>query len=368
MPPVNVLIKPASSSCNMRCSYCFYHDEAKNRSTDSFGLMQRETLEAVMHKALAHASGSCTFGFQGGEPTLAGLDFFKTAILLQKQHNVKKLPIQNTIQTNGLLIDDEWAAFFVQNHFLVGVSLDGYEDLHDLHRRDVTENGTFSKVMQGIETLKHHNVEFNILAVVTSETARNVREAYRFFFQSGLVYHQYIPCMDPLGSMPGQQSRSLTPELYARFLKKLFDLWYKDRTEGRFVYIRYFENLAGILLGHNAESCDMNGRCSVQYAIEADGSVYPCDFYMLDGDCIGNINADSMETIDRNRACLGFIQQSLPLPEQCRTCEWLRICRGGCKRYREQEADLHPGVNRFCGAYKEAFPYILPRLERLLNR
>jgi uncharacterized protein len=326
-------------------------------------MMTEETLEAIIKKALSFSSGNCTFGFQGGEPTLAGLDFFKTVVSLQKTYNRNNISIKNTVQTNGLLIDDEWAAFFAENGFLIGVSIDGNADLHDLYRRDATGNGTFSKVMKCVETLNRHNVDFNVLTVVTSETARKIKDVYRFFLENGLVYQQYIPCLDPIGEPRGRHAYSLMPGLYARFLKKLFDLWYIDLTEGRFVYIRYFENLAGILLGLNAESCDMNGTCAVQYAIEADGSVYPCDFYMLEEYQIGNINTDSINTIDQNRERIGFIQKYAQLPEKCQNCQWLKLCRNGCRRNRNTS-----GLNDYCSAYQEFFPYMLPRMQKLLDK
>ncbi len=298
---------------------------------------------------------------------LAGLDFFKNLIALQRKHNTRNLKIFNALQTNGTLIDDDWAAFFAENHFLIGVSLDGDESLHNLYRKDAQQNGTFARVMQGIDVLKRHNVEFNILTVVTAQTAKRIKEVYAFYMKHDLVYQQYIACLDPVGEVWGKQKYSLTPALYTKFLKNLFDVWYQDRIAGKFVYNRYFENLAAILLGRNAESCDMNGMCAVQYALESDGSVFPCDFYMLDDYRIGNINADSLEQIDRNRDAIGFIRQSAVLPEQCRNCRWLRICRGGCRRNRIAENEYDSGVNYFCESYQEFFPYMLPRMKELLK-
>lgn len=351
----------------MRCRYCFYHDETENRSVKSFGFMSEQTLEAIIQKSLSYATDSCTFGFQGGEPMLAGLDFFKNLIALQRKHNTRNLKIFNALQTNGTLIDDDWASFLEENKFLVGISLDGDESLHNLYRKDAQGNGTFACVMQGIEALKRYNVEFNILTVVTAQTAKRIKDIYAFYMKHGLVYQQYIACLDPVGEQRGKRKYSLTPELYTRFLKNLFDVWYQDRIEGRFVYNRYFENLAAILLGQHAESCDMNGVCSVQYAIESDGSVYPCDFYMLDECCIGNINTNSLQEIDQNRESIGFIQQSAILPEQCRSCPWLRLCRGGCRRNRIAENEYDSGVNYFCESYQEFFPYMLPRMRELLR-
>ncbi len=365
MPPISVLIKPASSNCNLRCQYCFYHDEAAKRSIGSFGFMRIETLESIIKNALNYASGSCTFGFQGGEPMLAGLDFFRTVVALQNKHNTRRLPIYNALQTNGTLIDDAWADFFRENGFLVGVSLDGDESLHNLYRKGADGKGTFSDVMHGIETLKRSGAEFNILTVVTAQTARRAKEIYEFFMRNGLVYQQYIPCLEPIEEQRTKHRYLLTPELYARFMKNLFDAWYNDRKKGVFVYNRYFENLILRLNGYPVESCDMTGVCSLQYAVEADGSVYPCDFYMLDSYCIGNINANSLKEIDQACFRSGFIQQSEKLSPKCFSCRWGNLCRGGCRRHRVcNEAD-HSCLNYYCEAYCELFPYIVPRLLEL---
>ena len=365
MPPISVMIKPASSSCNLLCQYCFYHDEVSKREIKQFCFMNNETIEAIIKNTLAHASKSCSFSFQGGEPTLAGIGFFKKVVEFQKKHNNKNIIINNALQTNGTLIDNEWASFLAKNRFLVGVSLDGYESIHDMYRKDKKGEGTFVRVMQGIKALNSNKVDFNILTVVTAQTAKHIKDVYAFFMKHGFVYQQYIACLDPIGEKQGKHRYSLTPRLYARFLKNLFDLWFRDREQGKFVYNRYFENIAAILLRQRAESCDMNGICSVQYAFEGDGSVYPCDFYMFDKYHMGNINSDSLTTIDENRKRTRFIEQSAILPKQCINCQWLSICRGGCRRNRVQTDKSNSGINYFCEANKEFFPYMLPRMIEL---
>ncbi len=368
LPHMNLLIKPASGRCNLQCGYCFYCDEMKKRETPAYSMMQADVLRIITQKALEAAGQSCSFGFQGGEPTLAGLDFYKQAIDYQRQFNVNNVPIYNAIQTNGTLIDDEWASFFADNRFLVGLSLDGYESLHDLYREDSAGNGTFKRVMHAVELFKKHNVDFNVLTVVTAQTAKNTKEMYAFFMRQGLANQQYIPCLDPFEEARGNSRYSLTPELYTRFLKNLFDLWYEDRLAGNYVYIRYFENLAGMMLGHPPESCAMAGKCSVQYAIEACGDVFPCDFYMMDAYKIGNIMSDSFQSMDQNRTSLGFIEEAPGRYGQCRTCEWFYFCRNGCKREREfLDTTSDRRINYFCAAYKEFFPYALPRLKKCLT-
>ena len=381
MPPLSLLIKPASGNCNMRCQYCFYADVKANRSLPSFGMMTLETLEVIVRKALSQAEGSCTFAFQGGEPTLAGLDFYRALMDYQKKYARPGVSVANAIQTNGLVVDRAWAEFFAEHHFLVGLSLDAYKDLHDLYRQDAAGKGTFNKILHTIQLFRQHQVEFNILTVVTAPVAANIRKIYGFYKKNHLDYQQYIPCIEPFdatGSIdpsrpfdalgPGENSMSgytLTPDLYATFLKNLFDLWYNDVTSQRFVYIRYFENLVGMVAGYPPENCGLLGQCTRQLVIEADGGVYPCDFYVLDKWRIGNVLVDSFDEIERNRDASGFIDVSLHVDDACRTCEWRSLCRGGCRRDREPLIDGQLSLNRYCDAYQAFFAHARPRLAQL---
>ena len=367
MPPVHLLIKPASGLCNLRCKYCFYADEMQNRQVASFGIMSPETLEKVVSKAFAYASGPVTLAFQGGEPTLAGLDFFRQAVALARQYNTKKLPVHFALQTNGMVLDDDWAAFFAQHRFLIGLSLDGIKDTHDLYRVDVQGLGTYKTVMRAAQILENHRVAYNILTVITAQTAAKAGKIYGFYQKSGFRYQQYIPCLDPLGEARGQHPYSLTPEKYAYFLKTQFDCWYNDIIRGRFAYNRYFENLVGMLLGQPPESCGMSGRCSPQNVVEADGSVYPCDFYVLDQYRLGNLNQQDFPEIEARRAELGFIQTSHKVEEPCRDCRWYPLCRGGCRRDREQP-DGSLGLNYYCAAYSDFFAYAITRLEEVAQQ
>lgn len=367
MPPINVLIKPASGSCNMRCRYCFYTDEINNRQVKSYGIMSLNTLELLIEKILTFADKECTIAFQGGEPTLAGLDFFEQLILLQERYNTKKVKINNAIQTNGYVIDSKWAKFLAKHNFLVGLSLDGMKEIHDRERIDFAGEGTYKSVMRTIQLFQSHKVEFNILTVVTAHTAKSIKKIYGFFERNGLTYQQYIPCLDAIGQERGIHDYSLTPRLYAKFLKDLFDLWYIDVMKGKVVYNRYFENLLQIISGQRPESCGMMGVCSRQIIIEADGSVYPCDFYALDQWRLGNLITDSFEQLEIVREELGFIQQSYQIHEDCKQCKWLNLCRGGCKRDREPIIDGILSKNYFCQAYEEFFEYAYPRLEHIVK-
>lgn len=363
MPQLNILIKPASGSCNMRCKYCFYADETRKRSTPSYGVMDMTTAENLIRRAMDCAEGSCVFGFQGGEPTLRGLDFFRRFVDLVHQYDAGRAQISFSIQTNGLLLDEQWAVFLRDNGFLVGLSMDGDRQTHDLNRLDSSGSGTFSRVMRCARLLKKYNVPFNILTVVNSRVARSADRIYSFYKENGLLYQQYIPCLDPLYESRGGSSWSLTAEAYGTFLIRLFDRWYADRMRDEFIYIHYFECLAGMLQGHPPASCGMMGTCSVQTVVEADGSVYPCDFYVLDDCRLGSVNTDSFEQMHQRR--LPFLEQSRQGLEKCRTCRHGAICRGGCRRDRQGPDGI--GENYFCPAYMRFFDHAVPKLLALLR-
>ena len=363
MPPLSLLIKPASGSCNMRCRYCFYADEAENRTVALLGRMTRETMHTIADKALAYADGDCTFAFQGGEPTLAGLDFFRDLSEYVSGHpNLKRVRVHYAVQTNGYALDEDWARWLAENHVLVGISLDGPKELHDRYRVDREEKGTFNRVMAAIRLLEKHGVDFNILTVVSAANARRGQQVYSFFKKQGFRYQQYIECLDPIGEVQGGHEYSLTPERYEAFLKSVFNAWYQDMKAGRYVYNRYFENLMMLLTGQAPESCNLRGVCSPQWVIEADGSVYPCDFYALDQWRLGNILTDSFEAMEEVRQTCGFVEWSRRLPEDCKACRWLPLCRNGCRRNREPVTAGSTGKNYFCEAYKHFLEYACPRL------
>jgi uncharacterized protein len=359
---IELLIKPASGNCNLKCRYCFYADVKKNRKIASYGMMSLDVLESIVKNTILNSQEQVSFSFQGGEPTLIGIEFYKKLIELENKYNTKNIPIGHAIQTNGYIIDDMWAEFFAENNFLVGISMDGYAKLNDKYRIDKENNGTHKRIMETVNILKKHSVEFNILTVINADVACNAKKVYSFYKENNLLYQQYIPCLDPLAEKNGLQGYSLTPELYTLFLKEMFDCWYEDIKSGQFVYNRYFENLVGLLKGYWPESCGMIGYCSKQYVVEADGSVYPCDFYVLDQFKIGNLTIDSFDDIDEKRNKLKFIEDSTAISEECLKCKWLKICRGGCRRNREMSEIGKVGHNYYCDSYKDFLNYAYDRL------
>ncbi len=366
MPAISVMIKPSSGMCNMSCDYCFYRDETQKRSQESYGFMSEKTLKNVIRKTMLRAEGMISYAFQGGEPTLRGLAFFQKVVEYQNQYNKNKIQVHNALQTNGLLIDEDWCRFLKENHFLVGVSLDGTKEIHDTYRHTRKEGGpTFDLVCSAIRLMESYGVDFNILTVVNQAAAENIQEIYSFYRQKKWNYQQYIACLDPLDEPHGQNEYSLAPEQYGQFLIRLFRLWYKDWKKGRQPYIRQFENYIGILLGHFPEACDQRGTCSIQNVVEADGSVYPCDFYMLNDYCLGNFNENRLDEIDARRKEIGFLERSLKLDPDCKHCAYYRLCRGGCQRNRDWSPGIQAYQNYFCQSYRMFFDACLNEMEEI---
>ena len=362
MPPLSLLIKPASSNCNLRCRYCFYYDIAEARDIKSYGIMENSTLEVLVRRALEYADHTCTFAFQGGEPTLAGVEFYKKLVEYQQKYNIKKVRIDNALQTNGVLIDEDWADFLHRNKFLVGLSLDGPKDINDSFRYDHRNKGIFTRIMRAARLFDKYKVDYNILCVVNGVVAQHGARVYNFFKKQGFRYLQFIQCLDPLEGIPGSNLYSLTPEKYALFLKTVFDLWYQDIVSGRINIIRYFDNLVGMIMGCRPEACGMSGECNCNFVIEADGGVYPCDFYVTDQWLLGNVKDSGLSEIKNTYRADLFIEASKYVDPKCKECKWFNLCRGGCRRNREQFTDGRPSLNYYCSAFREFFDYAYERL------
>lgn len=367
MPAASILIKPASANCNMDCKYCFYKCLSSHREEYSKGFMSEETLETLVREAIAYADGSLTFAFQGGEPTLAGLDFFQKAVELQQKYNNKKLQIENTIQTNGLLIDEKWARFLGEHRFLVGLSLDGPKKMHDRYRKDAGGQDTFARIMHSVQMLEQYHVDYNVVTVVTNDTAKQASFLYKFWKRNHYPFVQFIPCMDEIKRQDGTQERSIyavEPEQYGKFLCELFDLWYADFAAGETMDIRMFSNLAQMAAGYPAEECGMNGCCNCYFVVEGDGSVYPCDFYCMDAWKLGTVN-DGFVQMKTSEKAKAFVEASRPVCAACQECPYFSLCRGGCRRWREPFVDGKPGLNQLCSAYRMFFAHAAERMERL---
>ena len=364
MPALSMMIKPVSSSCNMRCQYCFYADVAAHRETPNFGVMKPDTVRALVRRAFIYADGGVSFSFQGGEPTLAGAAFYRDFLREVRLCNSRGLPVSYALQTNGYAVGDELLSLFAEHRFLLGVSLDGPEDMHDALRKDALGRGTYRRVIGTIEKLRSFGIPYNVLSVVTAETAKRSRETWNALKEHQFL--QFIPCIDGLEG--GQSPHSLSPEAYGSFLIETFDLYEKAFLDRNPVSERRFDNYLSILAGDAPELCGMGGQCGLYFLAEADGSVYPCDFYVLDEWKMGDINTTSLVRLSKSAASESFRKASLQLPESCLGCQYLPLCRGGCRRDREPFRYGRPGENRFCQSYRMFFDACLPRMTALAEK
>lgn len=356
------LIKPASDLCNMRCRYCFYHDVAQNRTVQHMGRMTEAVADALIAGAFDGAARDSTisFAFQGGEPTVRGLPYFRHFVEEVRRVNTRRLPVHFAIQTNGLALDEDWCRFLAENRFLVGVSIDGDKALHDAHRVDAQGDGTWNRVTANLRLLQKAGAEVNALCVVTRQCARSPQKVYHALQKLGLRYHQYIACLDPLEAQRGSLPFSLTPDAYGKFLCGLFDAWYRDWKAGTYTSIRYFEDLVHLLLGEPASACATCGNCGAYCVAEGDGSVYPCDFFVLDQFRMGKLGEQTLAELAQSELAGAFCARGRGFPAQCAGCQWLPLCGGGCQR-----DWIGLDRNYQCEALRTFFAYAYPRLSRI---
>jgi uncharacterized protein len=310
--------------------------------------MTEETLEHLVDSYLFYSFPNSVFAFQGGEPTLAGPAFFEKLVELQQRLGRGGQTVSNALQTNAMLIDERWCQIFKEFNWLLGVSIDGPEEIHDLYRFNKQGRGTWKRVMQGIETLKKHSVEFNILCVLSQANVEKPREVYKFFRSMGIEYMQFIPLseFDGLGQpLPF----TIRPEQYGRFLCEVFDLWWPER---RKVRIRFFDNIAEALAGQKPGACTMHETCDSYVVVEFNGDIYPCDFFVEKDWKLGNVNLDSWPEIARRQQRYNFAAKKTLAHPECQVCEFQSICHGGCPKHRHDQRGKFEDLDYFCSAYK----------------
>ncbi|MBG0776733.1 MAG: anaerobic sulfatase maturase [Desulfovibrionaceae bacterium] len=360
-----LLVKPAGPDCNLRCSYCFYL-----RKGELFGRgahrMDEETLAILTRRSLERAHGAFSFIWQGGEPTLMGLPFFEKAMGLQR-HYGDGLRISNALQTNATLVDADWAVFFKANDFLVGVSLDGDEHVHDHHRVDTAGRGTWRTVSANARLLLGAGVAANAVACVSAYSAPYAAETYAFLKETGFDHMQFIPVVEPDGN-GGVTDFSVSPEAYGEFLCTLFDAWRADFKDGRpSTSIRLFDTLFFTLLGHPAPECDARGTCGLYLAVEHTGDVYPCDFFIEPAHHLGNIREHHLHDLFNSRRQRLFGGAKAQLTPTCKACRWLPLCGGGClKDRRNNPAGFK--MSYFCTSMTRFLPHAVPTLKGLASR
>ena len=332
----------------MACEYCFYTRDSLKREEVNKGKMSLDTLKTTVRRLFEETRDRVDIVFQGGEPMLAGIDFYRSAMQYIKEYNVNNIPYTVSVQTNATLINEEWCALFAQNDILIGVSLDGNKAIHSALRRDIKGKDTFNTVLKSIELLKKHSVRFNILTVVTSQIAKHIESVYNFYRKSSFSRIQFITVVDDTSC---SEKWSLSAEEYYTYLNTLFSLWSRDILNGEDIYIRDFNAVIDMMLYRVPTTCEMMGVCNMQNVIEANGDTYPCDFYTGDEYLCGNINDMSFRALFDSSVAKGFINNSVNQKNpQCKGCEVYALCAGGCRRMRDNS-----GKFKYCNELKRFY-------------
>jgi len=376
---IHMMAKPIGPACNLNCEYCFYLEKEALFGDKEDYRMPDVVLSSYITKYIAsQPTPVVEFVWQGGEPTLLGLDFFKRVVELQKPFGKQKT-ITNSLQTNGTLLTDEWCEFMKENNFLVGISLDGPEEVHNRYRRDRGGNDTFDKVMQGLKLLQKHNVEYNVMVSVAKETAYKPLEVYHFFKEQGVKFIQFIPIIERVAdsqtkqcglslagpaSLEAQEENvqvtdwTVEPDVYGDFLIAIYEEWVRNDVDD--IFVMNFEWALHAWIGNPSPICVHAQQCGKSVIVEHNGDIYACDHFMYPQYKLGNIvQDDPMEMVDKSRAEGFGVSKEKALPRQCLECKVLNACWGGCPKHRFLNSyDDEPGLHYLCAGYKKFFMHI----------
>jgi len=373
--PLYVMLKPAGSLCNLKCDYCYYLEKSNLYRREKKHVMSDELLERFIREYIeSQTMPQVLFTWHGGETLMRPLSFYKRAITLQKQYG-RGRQIDNAIQTNGTLLTDEWCAFFKENNFLVGVSIDGPQDFHDEYRRDKMVRPSFRQVMRGIELLKKHGVEFNCMSVVNDYNADYPLEFYRFFKDIGCQFLQFTPIVERLAEnktlAPASAKEtdttlapySVSPEQWGNFLCAVFDEWV--RSDVGKIFVQLFDSTLANWVGEQPGVCTMAKACGHAGVMEFNGDVYSCDHFVFPEYRLGNIYTKPLASMMYSEAQLKFGSDKFDrLPQQCRECDVLFACYGECPKNRFIiDRYGNPGLNYLCEGYYRFFRHVMPYMD-----
>lgn len=369
----NIMIKPVGSLCNLRCRYCYYLDKA-----DIYGgkepRMTYEMLETFIREYIAaNDVPEVLFNWHGGEPLLMGLDFYRKAIQLQKKYASGKR-IRNALQTNATLVTAEWAAFFRENGFLIGVSLDGPKDVHDCYRAGKGGGSTSERVVKGIAELYKAGVDYNIMATVNRKSEGRGLEIYQFLKGAGTRFIQFMPVLEHVKDgrivSPDEEGSQIAPwsvsaEGFGRFLCDIFDYWVRHDVGS--VFINQFDSTLAMWCGEQPGTCTFAQTCGGNSVIEHNGDLYPCDHFVYEDYRIGNVLETDLRTLMASEKQIRFgIDKRNGLPKKCVTCRWYFACHGECPKHRFNRTDSgEPGLNALCDGYNMFFSHVAPYMERM---
>ncbi|WP_435328807.1 anaerobic sulfatase maturase [Vibrio hannami] len=371
----HVMAKPTGSVCNLDCKYCFYLEKEKlYPERNSNWKMSDETLELYIKQFIdAQITHEVVFSWQGGEPTLAGIDFFRKAVALQNKYRGSK-SILNAFQTNAILLDDEWCEFFNANNFLIGVSIDGTEQLHNHYRVNRSGKPTFDKVMKGISYLRKHGIEFNTLTVVNDVNVKQPLAVYEFLKSLGTDYFQFIPLVERKSNTKSNEelqlvspdydfsasvtSWSVKPDEFGRFLVDIFDEWVRNDV-GKYS-VQMFDSTLSSWLGIPASLCIFSETCGSAFAMEANGDMYACDHYVYPDYKLGNIHDISIREINNGAKAIEFGDDKRDqISNECHSCKFRFACHGGCPKHRfsQTKSTKKYDLSYFCKSYKMFFKH-----------
>jgi len=392
---MHVMVKPTGALCNLDCTYCYYLSKQELLGKPGQWRISDEVLESFIRQYFEGQNHKeVVFSWQGGEPTLLGLDFFRRVVELENKYCPSHVRCENDLQTNGTNIDDAWCEFLHRENFLVGLSIDGPKHLHDAFRKDRSGQGSFDRVFRASKLLRKHKVNFATLSCVNRSTAQHPLEVYRFLRDEvGSKRMQFIPIVEPVGfrqvapqrwderlmpKLGSSQARpgtggsavedwSVDPEDWGDFLSSVFDEWYQ-KDLGR-IYVHYFEAAVETWMGHISPLCTQGPMCGKGLALERDGAVYACDHYVYPEYCSGNIMEKSLAEMafSELQECFGKAKEGL-LPGYCRRCEYQFTCFGECPKNRFiKTPDGEAGLNYLCQGWKKFFSHIDPHIQKIVR-
>ncbi len=379
--PLYVMVKSVGSVCNLSCDYCYYLEKSKLYKEAKNHVMSEELLEKFIDEYInSQTMPQVLFTWHGGEPLMRPISFYKKAIELQKKY-ARGRTIDNSIQTNGTLITDEWCRFFKEHNFLVGVSIDGPQEFHDEYRKNRQGQPSFAKVMKGIELLKKHGVEYNAMAVVNDFNADYPLDFYHFFKEIGCHYIQFTPIVERISqradglslSSPTQNEKaeltdfSVSPEQWGNFLCAIFDEWVREDV-GNY-YIQLFDSTLANWIGEQPGVCSMAKNCGHAGVMEYNGDVYSCDHFVFPEYKLGNLYSNTLvEMMYSDKQTKFGEAKSKTLPAQCKECEFLFACNGECPKNRFTFTETgEPGLNYLCKGYHKFFKHVAPYMDFMKN-
>lgn len=362
MKPFSLLVKPASADCNLRCDYCFYLGKCALYPQADRHRMSDKVMRRMISSFLATEQAQYNFGWQGGEPTLMGLDFFRKVINSQKEFGRSGAQVSNGLQTNATLITDEWAGHFAEHNFLIGVSIDGPPAIHNRFRTYTDGRGAHAQVMKGLASLKRHGVECNVLTLVSRANVDRPRDIYHYLCDIGALYQQYIECVE------FDKDWNLLPfaingREWGDFMCAVYDEWTKADT--RRVSVRLFDTILTMMVEGVANCCTMGHDCRQYLVVEHNGDVYPCDFYVQSDLKLGNVMEDSWAELQASPLYERFGQRKSHRHAACETCPYLKFCAGCCPKNRPTMGRDPTRLSVLCEGWKQFYAHALPGLEEL---